>query len=149
MLYVLSQFLVVSAHRVHVDYYVYGCTQHGPSAYGRDAQEQGQFPSTEALQRPLGAASRGAPYYGRRCLHAATLGAAKRHRKLPCQSALAHSTAPVGRRLREGSEGPLLREAGLPPGRLGHGQAAHATTHPDLSRFSRLARTKELSLIHI
>eukprot|EP00969_Alexandrium_andersonii_P015826 692541-Alexandrium_andersonii.AAC.1 len=39
-----------------------------------------------------------------------------------------HSTAPVGRRSREGSERPLWRGAGLPLGRFGHRQAAGAPT---------------------
>eukprot|EP00969_Alexandrium_andersonii_P043722 1917247-Alexandrium_andersonii.AAC.1 len=55
-------------------------------------------PFTEALQSHPGAASRRAPYYGRRCFRIATRGAAKRRPKLPCPSALAHSTAPDGRR---------------------------------------------------
>eukprot|EP00969_Alexandrium_andersonii_P226089 9984321-Alexandrium_andersonii.AAC.1 len=57
---------------------------------------------------------------GRRRFHIATLGAAKRRQKLPRQSALAHSAAPVRRQPREDSEGPLWRGAGLPLGRLGH-----------------------------
>eukprot|EP00969_Alexandrium_andersonii_P265509 11733361-Alexandrium_andersonii.AAC.1 len=60
-----------------------------------EAPEGGQPPSAEALQSPLGAASRRAPYYERRCFHIATWGVAKRRPKLPCHSALAH-TAPIG-----------------------------------------------------
>eukprot|EP00969_Alexandrium_andersonii_P139127 6152765-Alexandrium_andersonii.AAC.1 len=60
-----------------------------------------------------------------------TWGSAKLRLKLPCQSALVHSTAPLGRRPREGSEGPLRRGVVLPPGRLGHWQAAGITTYPE------------------
>eukprot|EP00969_Alexandrium_andersonii_P293728 12982686-Alexandrium_andersonii.AAC.1 len=59
------------------------------------------------LRRPfraLGGASRWAPF------HISTWGAAKRCPKLPCQSAFAHSSAPIGRRSREGSERPLWRD---------------------------------------
>eukprot|EP00969_Alexandrium_andersonii_P361801 15458349-Alexandrium_andersonii.AAC.1 len=49
------------------------------------------------------------PYYGRERSDRATLGAASRHPKLPRKRIFAHSTAPVGRRPREGSEGPLWR----------------------------------------
>eukprot|EP00969_Alexandrium_andersonii_P248844 10997309-Alexandrium_andersonii.AAC.1 len=67
------------------------------------------------MQNPLRASSRRAPCHGRICVLTATLGAAKRRPKLPCQSALAHSTAPV-ERLGEGSEGPLWKGLGVPPG---------------------------------
>eukprot|EP00969_Alexandrium_andersonii_P369113 15474397-Alexandrium_andersonii.AAC.1 len=40
--------------------------------------------------------------------------------KLLRKSIFAHSVAAVGRRPREGSEGPLWRGACLPLGRLGH-----------------------------
>eukprot|EP00969_Alexandrium_andersonii_P282943 12507818-Alexandrium_andersonii.AAC.1 len=48
-----------------------------------------------ALTGQLGAPLRGAP-------------------KLPCESIFAHTTAPVGRRPREGSEGPLWRGLASP-----------------------------------
>eukprot|EP00969_Alexandrium_andersonii_P039250 1720222-Alexandrium_andersonii.AAC.1 len=53
------------------------------------------------------------------------------------ESIFAHSTAPVGRRPREGSERPLWRGVGLPPGRLRHRQAARVATYPELVRLSR------------
>eukprot|EP00969_Alexandrium_andersonii_P346121 15299869-Alexandrium_andersonii.AAC.1 len=42
----------------------------------------------------------------------------------------------LGRRLREGSKGPLRMGVGLPPVRLGPWQAARVTTCPDLLRLS-------------
>eukprot|EP00969_Alexandrium_andersonii_P076742 3383507-Alexandrium_andersonii.AAC.1 len=44
--------------------------------------------------------------------------------ELLCESIFAHSTALVGRRPREGSEGPPWEGVGLPPGRLGHRRSA-------------------------
>eukprot|EP00969_Alexandrium_andersonii_P272876 12061628-Alexandrium_andersonii.AAC.1 len=58
----------------------------------------------------------------------ATSGAASRRPKLPCQSALAHSAAPIWGRPGEGSEGPLWSGVGLLLGRFGHRQAAGAQT---------------------
>eukprot|EP00969_Alexandrium_andersonii_P355880 15445396-Alexandrium_andersonii.AAC.1 len=66
-----------------------------------------------ALTGQLGAPLRGAP-------------------ELLCESIFAPSTAPVGRRPPEGSEGPLWRGVGLPLGRLGHSRAARVTTYIDL-----------------
>eukprot|EP00969_Alexandrium_andersonii_P176801 7817633-Alexandrium_andersonii.AAC.1 len=57
---------------------------------------------------------------------------------LLCKSIFAHSMVPIGRRPREGIEGPLLRGAGLLLGPLGHRQAARVTTSPELLRLSRL-----------
>eukprot|EP00969_Alexandrium_andersonii_P295921 13079688-Alexandrium_andersonii.AAC.1 len=51
-----------------------------------EAPKGGQLPSTEALQSPLGAASRRAQYYGRERSDRATLGAASRCPTLLCES---------------------------------------------------------------
>eukprot|EP00969_Alexandrium_andersonii_P334980 14804148-Alexandrium_andersonii.AAC.1 len=47
------------------------------------------------------------------CLGTATSGAAKRHPKTQCWSALISSTAPAGRRLRGGLKEPLWRGSAL------------------------------------
>eukprot|EP00969_Alexandrium_andersonii_P319208 14101254-Alexandrium_andersonii.AAC.1 len=56
--------------------------------------------------------------------HSDSCGDTKRRPKLPCQSALAHGTAPVGGQPRKGSEGPLWRVVRLPAWRLGRKQVA-------------------------
>eukprot|EP00969_Alexandrium_andersonii_P358520 15451166-Alexandrium_andersonii.AAC.1 len=63
-----------------------GKSKHGPLFSGRDTQEGGQSPSTEALQSPLGATSRRAPYSGRERFDRATWGAASRRPKLLCSA---------------------------------------------------------------